>query len=530
MTPPSPKKELTEEQQGKWISKTLANSLPGRIVRSSYETFRSSGANVICLSPWGDSSPLVLPCIRFRDVAIHAVSTATHGATSVITAPIMNHLADVVVGSLMDTIIVELIDQGIQSVADVVADSVSAWLEDTIEQAIPIHSQRLVTTATTDLKITLRYKHASTDAALGFFRSSIHKDLSITTSFKDYLSIEKGWFSPYLFASGRRPIIARCLKPDVIYCHGPFSAGDYKIGFAIVKNSTSVLSLVKYADDDKDVLDKPSEAATDDDPEKVDPEQAAEEKLAALPELSREGANQPGEEDDSDPSSGKGSTIRGGFTKMKESAVTTWEEVDGKIKEKSKDAFEGMYKIKQKMMSKLFDRGKARSLAEPPRKRAPGPQMVMVVVGLKPYRNMWNQSARPNESVLHYVLLNGCPTVAIPVKAGAPLVAWDTLTLEHLWKVDLPPEDGAMSETGKFEGIVGVLLEYIDFCVDWDRMITPELHSDSKTGPHYPSTPQAVLRHAVTLLVAAAIRSKDSKPVNKNVDPKRCGIAFWRLP
>ncbi len=44
---------------------------------------------------------------------------------------------------------------------------------------------------------------------------------------KDYLAVEKGWFSPYLFGSARRPIIPRNMKPDVIFCHGPFLAGRY---------------------------------------------------------------------------------------------------------------------------------------------------------------------------------------------------------------------------------------------------------------------------------------------------------------
>ena len=41
----------------------------------------------------------------------------------------------------------------------------------------------------------------------------------------DYLAVEKGWFSPYLFASGRRPVIPRSVKPDVVFCHGPFLSG-----------------------------------------------------------------------------------------------------------------------------------------------------------------------------------------------------------------------------------------------------------------------------------------------------------------
>lgn len=51
--------------------------MTGRIVLSSYESLRAAGTTIICLSPWGDSQPLFLPCIRFRDLAVHTVIAAT---------------------------------------------------------------------------------------------------------------------------------------------------------------------------------------------------------------------------------------------------------------------------------------------------------------------------------------------------------------------------------------------------------------------------------------------------------------------
>ncbi|KAF4616779.1 hypothetical protein D9613_008641 [Agrocybe pediades] len=565
-----PEHELTEEEQGKWFSKKMANSMAGRVVRSSYETLRSTGTNVICLSPWGDSSPFMLPCVRFRDFAIHLVHTATGGATSLITAPIESDVTDMFVGSLLDTILVEIIDEGIQTVADMVTDPVNEWLEDMIEDAIPVHSKRLTTTHARDLKITLKYKHASADASLGFFRSSIHKDLSITSRVKDYLSIEKGWFSPYLYASGRRPIIPRYVKPD--------------IGAAILKDSETVINLVKLSLEETLEAEKLGEVATPEDPEKVDPQETGMEILDSMPELDSYSAIQPTTTEavpNKRPAASRlfGSRRLAAFHadkleelsmikeksrmklekldekikerskqtvaeayKMKEQSKMKLDMLDEKIREKSKQTVAEAYKFKEKSVGRFFNDTKHASPsnteplqtpsepAKPRIQRMAGPHVLMTLVGLKPYRHMWTQSARPNESVFHYILLNGCPTLVIPVKAGTPLVAWDTLTLEHLWKVDLPPEDGATSHSGKFEGIVGVLLEYLDFCVDWERMITPDLHSESKKGPHYPSTPQAVLRHAVTLLVAAAVRTKDSKQAKKKVDPERCGIAFWRLP
>lgn len=62
----------------------------------------------------------------------------------------------------------------------------------------------------------------STDHLCSF---TCDRDNSLFASVMDYLAVEKGWFSPYLFASGRRPVIPRSVKPDVIFCHGPFLSG-----------------------------------------------------------------------------------------------------------------------------------------------------------------------------------------------------------------------------------------------------------------------------------------------------------------
>lgn len=62
--------------------------MTGRIVVSSYESLRATGTSVVCLSPWGDSSPLLLPCIRFRDLVVHTVVAVTGGAAAIAT-PVM---------------------------------------------------------------------------------------------------------------------------------------------------------------------------------------------------------------------------------------------------------------------------------------------------------------------------------------------------------------------------------------------------------------------------------------------------------
>ena len=163
-------------------------------------------------------------------------------------------------------------------------------------------------------------------------------------------------------------------------------------------------------------------------------------------------------------------------------------------------------------------------LPSPPAPR----RMVVVAVGIKPHRKLWTTSARPGESVIRYVLMNGCPAVVLPVQTGSPLLAWHALTLEELWKVALPPDERADEEQvasvdaveeNAFAGVVGVLCEYLELSVDWARVKAPD-----------GGDPRVAVRHAVMLLVAAAVQSGQSEQVKKEIDKERSGIAMWRIP
>ena len=146
----------------------------------------------------------------------------------------------------------------------------------------------------------------------------------------------------------------------------------------------------------------------------------------------------------------------------------------------------------------------------------------MVVVGLKPHRKLWTTSARPGESVIEYLLLNGCPAVVVPVRVGTPLVAWDALTLDMLWKMVGPDQQ-------RFAGVVNVLCEYLDLCVDWGRVIVPP-GEDGEDAEASEEVKKDVVRDAVRMLVGSAVKTRDSKEVKKEVDENRCGIAMWRIP
>ena len=174
-------------------------------------------------------------------------------------------------------------------------------------------------------------------------------------------------------------------------------------------------------------------------------------------------------------------------------------------------------------------------LTPPPMPR----RIVLVVLGLKPHRLLWTTSARPSESVIYYNLLNGCPAVVLPVKTGAPLVAWDTLTLEELWKVEIPEDENGATSTSKFEGIISVLSEYLEMCVDWGRVCVPKFETPQKKVDGTVDKQQerlesddekrTELKSALRLLVSGAIRSGQSRAVRSEVDKERSGIAMWRI-
>ncbi|KAI0360524.1 hypothetical protein OH77DRAFT_1445395 [Trametes cingulata] len=459
--------EAETEKSAPWIVRKLVGSMTGRIVRSSWETLRASGTSVVCLSPWGDSSPLLLPCIRFRDLAVHTIIAATGGMAAV-AAPVMGPVSDVVVSTLGDTILVEM---GMHVGFDLTTKAANDLIFDgAIKQVFPIHSRRLETTGVKTMTITLKYKHVPEDASLGFYRSGVHKDNSLFASVMDYLAIEKGWFLPYLFASGRRPVIPRSVKPDVIFCHGPFLSGDYRVGETLLAESAAVISLSKAV---------------------VPPPPAAEESAPAASHSSLNNLN---------------------------------------------------LNLSLPNLSNVFSRSRTPSpdpaltpLPPPPTPR----RLAVFVVGLKPHRGgLWTTSARPGESVIQYQLLNGCPAVVIPVKVGAPLLAWDTLTLEQLWKVALPEGDSpdAKSKDGKFEGIVNVLYEFLDLCVDWERVVLSTEQGGEEEDVQDGAADVGIkekreaLKGAIKVLVASAIRSGESKEVRKEVDKERSGIAMWRIP
>jgi hypothetical protein len=166
-------------------------------------------------------------------------------------------------------------------------------------------------------------------------------------------------------------------------------------------------------------------------------------------------------------------------------------------------------------------------------------RLVLFVLGIKPHRlHLWTTSKRPGESVLQYILLSGVPAIVLPAAHGAPLIAWHTKTLQQLWKLSLPADAAAAVAHGQqlaikgsqneesantFEGVLAALAEYVGMCVDWSRVDLPGASAVDEEGQ------RVEVNRALAFLLAAAVRSGESKKVKNKVDPERAGIAFWRI-
>ena len=108
--------------------------------------------------------------------------------------------------------------------------------------------------------------------------------------------------------------------------------------------------------------------------------------------------------------------------------------------------------------------------------------------------------------------------MVLPVKLGTPLVAWHALTLQSIWKLELPAEEGGPK--GGFDETVDVLYEFLDLCIDWESVEIGGKEIE----------PKEAVRKALKLLLASAARSGESEDVKKEIDKERSGIAMWRIP
>lgn len=139
--------------------------------------------------------------------------------------------------------------------------------------------------------------------------------------------------------------------------------------------------------------------------------------------------------------------------------------------------------------------------------------------------------------------------MVLPARPGAPLIAWDTLTLKQIHELrdELPLAAGAADTPGasrggqRFQGAVDVLCEYMGLCVDWERVRLvrgTDVEGEEAGRQTSPTSNllvnederKAAVRDALAMLIVAAACSKDSKEVKKEIDDDRAGIVIFRIP
>ncbi|CCA71034.1 hypothetical protein PIIN_04969 [Serendipita indica DSM 11827] len=480
-----------EEKEKPWIVRKIVQSLTGRIVVAVAHTLYATGTTVVCLSPWGDSVPLILPCIRFRDVVIHSVVAATGGA-AIVATPLMGTAGGVVVESFGSSIVVELGVLAAHEATGTVANHL--LINKPTDLLIPKHSGKLETTDIKKLLITLTFKHIVTDASLGFFRApdSNASDNSLFSGIMDYFSIEKGWFSPYLFASCRRPLIPRTMVPDVVFMHGPWLRGDYAIGSTLLKHSENVVALAP----------EPAPVEETNDPSLFQKAISALNFGKATPSepgLTPEAAQKL--EAEARPPSPKGPPPAAAA----QGPTTMIDRVQDQIN--------------QWIKTKPDSQAKEDSVAPNVPPMPPNRRMVVLVLAISPHRaGVWTSSQRPGESVINYTLLNGCPALVVPIKLGCPLIAWHAVTLKTLQGLKGGVDGPA------FQSTLRALNTYMEFCVDEERLELPPLYAEQGISK------QKAVSIGLELVLAGAVRSGTNAKVKKEIDSERAGIVFFRIP
>jgi hypothetical protein len=202
------------------VSRLVGNMLVVRMGRASVQTIQSTAKLPFYLSPWGDNNPVTLPNVRKRDVALAGFA---HIGVSTL-APSAVTLIEHAVKYAATVAIEKSAESGFQKMH-------GGTPAQMIKRRIGIDS------------LTLRIKHKliGEEAELIFFgeRDAIDKT-----------SCAKGWFCPYLYASGRSPDLTRSKDFSVAQMVRPGLAADASIAPTLLSSfaetATPVISLCPW--------------------------------------------------------------------------------------------------------------------------------------------------------------------------------------------------------------------------------------------------------------------------------------------
>ena len=205
-------RQIAADEKSNWGMRFLGNTLNGRFVRAGTRSFVSSAISPLYLSPWGDNNPITLPNVRKRDFGYAAIGDLAY--------------QDIFESS------VEVLGNGADQVSQFfISEAAGDAAEETVDRLKPAKPLKIKRTAQwKSVEVRIKHKLIGKNAEVRFFGEypARHRTAS-----------DKGWFCPYLYASGRTPFIPRAHDFVVAAFSGPGLQGKRFPSFSIGSGAQS---------------------------------------------------------------------------------------------------------------------------------------------------------------------------------------------------------------------------------------------------------------------------------------------------
>lgn len=214
---PDHQKLHEDEKTSGRASRFVGNMLITRIGRASWQSLESTARLPFYLSPWGDNLPFTLPNLRKRDLALAGVA----------------HFGLDALGASAVTVIESALTHAASATVEQTADEGLAKVSNRMNKPGHIVRRRVGMDS-----LTLRIKHK----LIGEAAELVFQGVKDT---EDRMGCAKGWFCPYLYASGREPEIARSQDWSMAQLLRPRLAADASIAPTLLSScATSDIPVV----------------------------------------------------------------------------------------------------------------------------------------------------------------------------------------------------------------------------------------------------------------------------------------------
>lgn len=194
-----------DEKTSGRVTRFFGNMMIARIGRASWQSMESTARLPFYLSPWGDNTPFTLPNVRKRDLALAGVSHFGLDALGVSAVTVME--------KAVETTAEQGVDEGLAKITGRYGKA-----HDVVRK-IGVNS------------ITLKIRHK----LIGESAELVFQGVRSTD---DWMGCAKGWFCPYLYASGREPEIPRSKDFAMAQLLRPRLAADARIAPVLLSSFT----------------------------------------------------------------------------------------------------------------------------------------------------------------------------------------------------------------------------------------------------------------------------------------------------